>query len=108
MKSYRGVLQYLLGIAIAAATSILISAYWLDTAPVWLAGVLGGGFGSLGVALAENIGDALMFSLVCAIVMAVVLLQVPGMPLWKGVVLSAAVGFCSGKLVGGVWKEMAT
>lgn len=104
----RRILMYVLGIAIGALASGLVGTYWLDMAPAWLTGLLGGAFGLIGVFLAENIGDALIFAFVSTILLGVFLWQVSGFLMLKGIALSVVGGLCTGKLVGGLWKELVT
>lgn len=98
--------MYALGVAVGAVVSALSAAYWLDLLSSWSASVLGGTCGFLGVFLRENIGDSLIFLLVSAALLTVFIWQVSGLLLLKGIVLSVTAGFCTGKLVGGVWKEV--
>lgn len=97
---------YALGVALGALVSLLIAAHWLDLISGWSASLLGGAFGFLGVFLSENIGDALIFSVVGAVLLTVFISQVSGLLVLKGVAISIVVGLCAGKLVGGVWNEM--
>jgi hypothetical protein len=100
--------MYVLGVAMGALASGLVGAYWLNMTPAWLTGLLGGAFGFIGVFLGENIGDALVFSFVSTILLGIFLWQVSGLLMLKGIVSSIIVGLCTGKLVGGLWKEVVT
>lgn len=97
---------YALAVAMGALMSVLVAAHWLAMLSGWSAGLLGGAFGLLGAGMRENIGEALIVSLVSAVLLAVFILQVSGLWLLKGVILSIAVGLCAGKLLGSVWKEV--
>ena len=98
---------YALGVAIGALVSLLIAAHWLDMISGWPASLLGGASGFCGVLLRENIGDALIFSFVGAVLLTVFISHVSGLLVLKGVAISIVAGLCAGKLVGGVWSELA-
>jgi hypothetical protein len=97
---------YGLAAVVGALASALIATHWLDLLSAWSASLIAGAFGGLGAALRENIGDALMMVVVSTALLAVFIFLTPVWPSLKGAVLSIAVGFCTGKLLGGIWKEV--
>jgi hypothetical protein len=61
----------------------------------------------LGVFLKENLGDAIIFSVILGLVVFGFINFVPGLVAIKAGIVSGACGLSAGKLVAGVWKEIA-
>jgi hypothetical protein len=73
---------------------------------MWLAALLGAVAGLAGLVLAENIGEAIVLSLITAVILVFLLWYVPGLDLVKMCVAPLGVGLATGKLIGGMRKEI--
>ncbi|NIO43190.1 MAG: hypothetical protein GTO41_25370 [Burkholderiales bacterium] len=63
--------------------------------------------GPFWVSWSENLGDAIFFSLALGVLAFTFFNSVPGLAAIKAGIVPGACGLCVGKLVGGVWKEIA-
>ncbi len=103
-----GALVYAVGFLLAAAVSAAVAGWWLGlTAPVFAA-LAGGLAGLVGVFMLDNIGEAVVLTVLAALLMVIMAsMNLPLPTLFKGLAVSGALGFCAGKLVCGVWRETA-
>jgi len=58
--------------------------------------------------MGENVGDAIMFSLILGIIVTVFLISGPEIAILRAGIIPVATGLCVGKLVVGISKEMPT
>ena len=76
--------------------------------PAVFAALFGGLAGLAGVFALDNIGEAVVLTVLAALLMvAAAYMNLPLPTLLKGLAVSGALGLCAGKLVCGVWKETA-
>ncbi len=107
-KAEPGLIVYLVALVLGAGVAFAIATLWLDVTPGWLALVVGAALALLGVFSIENVGDAIMFSLILSLIVFGLVKLVPGLVAIKAGVVPGACGLSVGKLVVGVWKEVAT
>lgn len=111
-NSYRrvepGLSIYLIALALGSGMAFAIGALWLDLTSSWVALTVGAILALLGVFTTENTGEAIVFSMVLALVVFGFINLVPGLIAIKAGVVPGACGLCAGKLVAGVWKEIAS
>ena len=55
--------------------------------------------------MGENIGDSIMFSLLLGMMVTIFITAGPEIEIVRTVIVPITAGFCTGKLVYGVWKE---
>jgi hypothetical protein len=97
---------YLTGVFLAGITSTAMCSYWLDITPIWLALLLGGLFGLIGVFMLANIGEAIVLSVIITFVLVVLFKSLSGLIVVKMLMVPVFIGYCVGQLVSGVWKEL--
>lgn len=103
-----GALVYAVGFLLAAAVSAAVAGWWLGLMPTVFAALAGGLAGLVGVFTLDNIGEAVVLTVLVAVLMAAAAsMNLPLPVLLKGLAVSGALGLCAGKLVCGVWKETA-
>jgi hypothetical protein len=96
---------YVLACTLGAVTALALATWWLDSSPIWLALLLGTVSAALGAASGENIGDALIFSLIVAVLVFAIVGLAPELGWLRSGVVPLATGLCVGKLVVGIGKE---
>jgi hypothetical protein len=101
-----GALVYAAGFLLAAAVSAAVAGWWLGLMPAVFAALVGGLAGLAGVFMLDNIVEAVVLTVLVAVLMvAAASMNLPLPTLFKGLAVSGVLGFCSGKLVCGVWRE---
>jgi hypothetical protein len=103
-----GLLIYMAGLILGSGVSFAISTLWLDVTSCWVALTVGATLALLGVFFNENIGEAIIFSLVLCLIVLSFFYLVPGLIAIRAGVVLGACGLSVGKLVAGVWKEFET
>ena len=93
--------------ALAAAVSFVLATYLLELSPARIALLVGAVCGILGFGLGENVGDAIVFSLILGLLVFMFIQLVPEMIMARILIVPLATGFCVGKLVYGIWREVA-
>ncbi len=97
---------YLIGALLGSITAYFIASYWLGLSPWWATPLLGTIGALFGVFMLENIGEAIVMTVLLCVLMAVLILSVPGFALLKAAAVPLACGLSSGKIVVGLWKEI--
>ena len=98
---------FIVGFILAAVIAAGVSTYFLSTSPILIAIIVGGIGGLIGVVMFENIGEAIIMSVIITFLIVMMIKFIPGLLMLKKFVVPALVGLCSGKLVVGIWKELA-
>lgn len=98
---------YLLAGLLGSITAYLIASLWLGLSPWWAALPLGAIGALFGVFMLENIGEAIVFTGILFVLMAVLITAVPGFAILKAAVIPLACGLSVGKFVVGIWKEVS-
>jgi F0F1-type ATP synthase membrane subunit a len=99
---------YFVALILGSAVSFALATYWLELSPAWLALLVGAVCGLIGSFLGENIGDAIMFSLILSLMVFLFIKSGPEIAIVRAGIVPIATGFCVGKLVYGIWNEIAT
>lgn len=111
-NSYRqaepGLSIYLIALVLGSGMAFAIGTLWLDVTSAWVALAVGAILALLGVFMIENIGEAIVFSVILGLLVFGFVNLVPGLIAIKAGVVPGACGLCAGKLVVGVWKELAS
>ena len=90
---------------LGAATSYGLATYWFALSSPVIAIVLGSLFSLLGFELGENIGEAIVFTVIISLLVFVFHQVGPDIGILKSSIVPIATGFCSGKLFYGLWVE---
>lgn len=111
-NSYRrvepGLSIYLIALVLGSGMAFAIGALWLDLTSSWVALTVGALLALLGVFMAENIGEAIVFSVILGLLVFSFINFMPGLIAIKAGIVPGACGLSAGKLVAGVWKEIAS
>ena len=101
-----GITLYLFGAFLGAVVSYLVATIWLGLSPLWVALLFGALAALIGVFMIENIGEAIVLTIILCVLMVTVITVVPGFAMLKSGFVPFACGFSAGKLVVGIWKEV--
>jgi hypothetical protein len=99
---------YVLATLVGTIAAILFAGVIFDTSSIAVAASMGTVLACLGALMGENIGEAIVLSVILG-VMCVLLLWVAPDPVasWAGTwAVPAVIGFASGKIVVGIWREV--
>ncbi|MGD2272691.1 MAG: hypothetical protein PVI06_20005 [Desulfobacterales bacterium] len=108
-KNYlSGIGAYFFALIVGSGSSFAIATYWLGFSHVWTALLVGAVFSIIGALLGENVGDAIMFSLVVGLIVIIFITVGPEMSILRAVIIPVATGLCAGKLVFGIVKEVSS
>ncbi|MDX1487326.1 MAG: hypothetical protein R3268_03940, partial [Acidiferrobacterales bacterium] len=97
-----------IALVLGSSIAFAIGTLWLDVTSSWVALTVGAILALLGVFMTENIGEAIIFTVVLALVVFSFINFVPGLTTIKASLVPGACGLSAGKLVVGAWKEIAT
>ena len=107
-KYLSGVGAYFFALILGSGASFALATYWLKLSPGWIALLLGAIFSILGASMGENVGDAIMFSLIVGLTVTVFITVGPEIAIIRTAIIPVATGLCAGKLVVGIFKEAST
>ncbi len=107
-KYLSGVGAYFFAIILGSGVSFVLATYWLEFSPGWVALLVGAVFSILGASLGENVGDAIMFSLIVGLIVTVFIKFGPEIAIVRAVIFPVATGLCVGNVVVGISKEVST
>lgn len=98
---------YFFALILGSGASFALSTYWLEFSPCWIALLVGAVFSIVGAFLGENVGDAIMFSLIVGIIVTVFIISGPEIAILRAGIIPVATGLCIGKLVVGISKDVS-
>ncbi|MEN8174027.1 MAG: hypothetical protein ABFS03_14245, partial [Chloroflexota bacterium] len=101
-------LVLLIAVILGSVSSITLATYLLELSPAWVALLAGAACGFLGFGLGENIGDAIILSLIIGVLVFLFINVGPVIEIVRIVIVPIATGFCVGNVVYGIWKEIST
>ena len=102
------VFTYIAAIFLGAGSSFMLATFWLETSSLVLS-LSGGAVSSMiGVSMWENFGEAVVFSFILGILAAGIYAFGPEIAILKKGIVPVVIGFCVGKLVVGISKEMSS
>ena len=107
-KYLSGGVAYFFSIILGSVASFVLATYWLEFSPGWIALLVGAVFSILGAFLGENVGDAIMFTLIGGLIVTVFIKFGPEIAIVRAGIIPLATGLCAGKLVVGISKEVST
>ena len=96
---------YLVAIILGSGASFFIASYWFKFTPDWIALLVGAVFSIFGAFLGENVGDAIIFTLIAGVLVVVFIRFGPEIAIVKTGIIPIVTGFCVGKLLAGIWRE---
>jgi hypothetical protein len=94
----------MIAVALAVAAAFTLIKVVAGTVDLWVVMGVAAAFALLGT-FGDNIGDAIMFTIIIVVLSAFVFAFLPIPPFWKHVWLSAGAGVCTGKLVWGLYTD---
>lgn len=103
-----GVGTYFFAIFLGSGASFVLATYWLEFSPGWIALLVGAVFSIVGAFLGENVGDAIIFSLIVGFIVAVFIKFGPEIAIVRAGIIPVVTGLCAGKLLVGILKEVST
>ncbi len=107
-KYLSGVGIYLLAVIFGSGASFALATYWLEVSPGWVALLVGTVFSIVGAFLGENVGDAVVFSLIAGLIVTVFFVSGLEIAILRAGIIPVVTGLCVGKVVAGISKEMST
>ncbi len=99
------VIACVIAAVLAVAVSTALCTWVVGSVNLWLVMGVAIGAGLLGSLTSEQLGDAIMFTIIAGIVTVGALAFLPIPVIWKQVWLSGFAGMCAGKLVLGTYGE---
>ena len=99
---------YFFALILGSGASFALATYWLEFSPGWIAVLVGAIFSILGAFLGENVGDAIMLSLIVGLIVTAFITVGPEIAIVRAVIIPVATGLCAGKLVVGIFRETST
>jgi len=102
-----GLSIFIITALLSAGVSLVLATYVLGLTSSWMSISVGALCGIVGLFMGENIGDAIVFTLVVALIVLLVLTVLPVIQSLRIAIVPVATGFCLGKLASGVWKELS-
>lgn len=103
-----GMSIYVIALVLGSGAAFAIASLWLDVTSSWVALTVGATLALLGVFTTENMGEAIVFSVVLGLLVFSFINFMPGLIAIKAGIVPGACGLSAGKLVAGVWKEIAS
>ena len=101
-----GLLVFIVAVTLGSGVSFVLATYLLGLSPFWVALLVGAIFGVIGLFLGENIGEAIIFCFGFGFLVFFLLQIAPEIKIVRTSVVPIATGFCAGKIVYGIWKEI--
>lgn len=101
-----GLFVFFVAMILGSVISFVFATYMLNLSPAWIALLAGAVCSVLGFGLGENIGDAIVFSFIFGLMVFLFLKVGPEIGIIRTGIVPIATGFCVGKLVHGIWKEI--
>ena len=98
---------YFFALILGSGFSFALATSWLEFSPGWLALLVGVVFSIVGAFLGENVGEAIIFSFIVAILVTVFIASGQEIAILRAGIIPVATGLCVGKLVVGISKEVS-
>jgi hypothetical protein len=97
---------YFVVIILGSGLSIVLATYFLGLSPLWLALLLGAILGAIGLFLGENIVEAIILCFPFAFLVFFLLKVASEIEIIRVSIVPIATGFCVGRIVAGIWREL--
>ena len=101
-----GLLVFIVAVILGSGVSFVLATYLLGLSPLWVALLVGAIFSIIGLFMGENIGEALIICFGFAFLVFFLLEIAPDIEIVRAGIVPVAAGFCVGKIVYGIWKEI--
>ena len=101
-----GLFVFLVAVILGSGVSFALATYLLGLSPLWVALLVGAIFGVIGVFLGENIVEAIILCFVFGSLVFFLLNVASEIEIIRASIVPIATGFCVGKIVCGIWKEI--
>ena len=101
-----GLFVYIVAVVLGSGVSFVLATYLLGLSSLWVSLLLGAIFGVIGVFLGENIGEAIILCFGFGFLVFFLLKIASEIELVRASIVPIATGFCVGKIICGIWKEI--
>jgi hypothetical protein len=101
-----GVFVYSVAIILGSGASTALATYLFGLSSLWVALLLGAIFGAIGLYLGENIVEAIILCFAFGFLVFFLLNIASEIKIIKASIVPIATGFCVGKIVAGIWREL--
>ena len=101
-----GLFVYIVAVVLGSGVSSVLATYLLGLSSLWVSLLLGTIFGVIGVFLGENIGEAIILCFGFGFLVFFLLKIASEIELVRASIVPIATGFCVGKIICGIWKEI--
>lgn len=101
-----GLLVFIIAVIIGSGVSFVLATYLLGLSPLWVALLVGATFAIIGLFMGENIVEAVILCFGFGFLVFFLLEIASEIEIVRVSVVPMAAGFCAGKIVYGIWKEI--
>lgn len=101
-----GLLVFVVAVILGSGVSFVLATYLLGLSPLWVALLLGAIFAIFGLFMGENIGEAVLLCFGIGLLVFFLLQIASEIKIVRASAVPVAAGFCAGKIVYGIWKEI--
>jgi hypothetical protein len=101
-----GFFVYFVAVTLGSGASIVLSTYLLGLSSFWVALLVGAIFGIIGLFLGENIVEAIILCFGFGFLVFFFINVASEIEIVKAGIVPVATGFCTGKIVSGIWREI--
>ena len=101
-----GLFVYIVAVVLGSGVSFVLATYLPGLSSLWVSLLLGAIFGVIGVFLGENIGEAIILCFGFGFLVFFLLKIASEIELVRASIVPIATGFCVGKIICGIWKEI--
>ena len=101
-----GFFLYSVAIILGSGASTALATYLFGLSSMWVALLLGAIFGAIGLFLGENIVEAIILCFGFGFLVFFLLNVASEIKIIRVSIVPIATGFCVGKIVAGIWREL--
>jgi hypothetical protein len=101
-----GLFVFIIAVILGSGVSFVLATYLLGLSSLWVSLLLGAIFGLIGLFLGENIAEAIIFCFGFGFLVFFLLKIASEIELVRASIVPIATGFCLGKIICGIWKEI--
>ena len=101
-----GLFVYIVAVVLGSGVSFVLATYLLGLSSLWVSLLLGAIFGIIGLFLGENIVEAIILCFGFGFLVFFLLKIASEIELVRASIVPIATGFCVGKIICGIWKEI--
>ena len=101
-----GLFVYIVAVVLGSGVSFVLATYLLGLSSLWVSLLLGAIFGLIGLFLGENIVEAIILCFAFGFLVFFILQVAPEIEIIRVSIVPIATGFCVGRIVAGIWREL--